>query len=92
MTPGRWVMAMLVVLVGVMMSLLLVPLAVNQIHATQTQDRRNTELGAAEPGLDVGAPARSARPATTPSRPSPASLPCGPMTGVVSAGGTTRYQ
>jgi hypothetical protein len=85
------VMAMLVVLVGVMMSLLLVPLAVNQVHATQTQDRHNTELGAAETGLDVAVgQIRSAADGSGTGDIS--ALPCGPMTGSVSAGGTARYQ
>ena len=74
---GRSVMAMLVVLVGVMMSLLLVPLA---LLDSRRPDPGPAQHGAyAETDLDVEPAARSARPATTPSRQTPAWLPCGPQ-------------
>lgn len=88
---GSMPLALLVTVVGVALSAVLVPMVVNQIGTTRTGIQRSHALGAAQAGLNValgqiqaavdddGSGARDA-------------LPCGPVTGLVGAGGAARYQ
>jgi hypothetical protein len=87
---GTLVMAMLVIMVGVMLSLVLVPVAVNQLVVTENQTQRNQALAAAETGLDVAL--GQIRAATDGIGAGVKDyLPCGPMAGDVSSVGTAEY-
>jgi Ricin-type beta-trefoil lectin domain len=89
---GSIVLALLVTLVGVMLSSLLVPMVLTQVRGTVENAHRVGSLAAAQTGLDVAvAQIRAADDGTgigTLSK-----LPCGPLAGPVSAVATAgRYQ
>jgi hypothetical protein len=88
---GSLPMALLLTLVGMMLSALLVPMVVNQIRTTRLDTHRVHALGAAQTGLDVAlGHIRAANDGA--GNGVLLSLPCGPLTGSVGAGGTARYQ
>lgn len=88
---GSLAFALLLTLVGITISALLLPVIVRQIGSTRDGVQRIHELGAAQAGLDVAlAHIRSADDGD--GNGVLASLPCGPYTGTVTAGGTQRYQ
>lgn len=94
---GSMLLAMLLILVGLMLSALLVPIAMGQITATRAQDRRQDDLTAAQAGLDVGlahirAASDGVLDATGHKTGTLAELPCGPITGTVGGGTVLRYQ
>src|SRR5260370_5090797 len=88
---GLIVLVVLLPLVGVMLSALLVPIVLTQINSTRDDLSRVHDLGAAQSGLDVAVGhIRAANDGA--GHGVLASLPCGPFSGQVGAGGTARYQ
>lgn len=88
---GSLIMAMLLTLVGTMLSALMVPVVLTQINSTKVEVRRAHALAAAQAGLDVAlghirAADDGAGTGVL------AKLPCGPLTGRVGVGGPSRYQ
>jgi hypothetical protein len=88
---GSLPLALLLTMVGMMVSALVVPTVLTQIRSTRTDVRRIHALNAAQAGLDValGHLRASHDAAGAGTR---ASLPCGPLAGRASVGGTVRYQ
>lgn len=88
---GSLALAMLLTLVGVMLSALLLPMVLNQIRSTREEGQRVVALHAAQAGLDVGL--GHIRAADNGSGAGVlANLPCGPLSGSVGGGGPGRYQ
>ncbi len=88
---GSLAIALLLTLVGVMLSALMVPVVLTQIGSTRTDVRRIHALNAAQAGLDVAlGHIRAANDGVGGGV--RASLPCGPLSGRASVGGTARYQ
>jgi hypothetical protein len=89
--PGSLPLALLLTMVGTMLSALLVPMVLNQIEGTRDHIQRISALNAAQAGLEVAlghiqAANDGAGHGVL------AKLPCGPLTGDVGVGGTARYQ
>jgi Ricin-type beta-trefoil lectin domain len=83
-------MAMLLMLVGVTLTTLLVPMALTQAGSTRLSGQTIQALHAAQAGLDVGvAHIRTADDSS--GNGVVANLPCGSLTGRVSAGSTASY-
>jgi hypothetical protein len=88
---GSLALAMLLMLVGMMMTVLLLPMALAQIASTRKDVQRVHALNAAQAGIDVAiGHIRAATDGTGAGV--LASLPCGPFSGDVGVGGTARYQ
>jgi hypothetical protein len=88
---GSLALALLLTLVGVMLSALLVPMVLAQIASTREEVHRVQALNAAQAGLDVAlGHIRAANDGAGAGV--LASLPCGPLSGNVGGGATTRYQ
>jgi len=89
--PGSLPLAMLLTMVGVMVSALLVPMVLTQIESTRDHIRRINALNAALTGVDVAlGHIRAANDGFGGGV--LAGLPCGPLSGDVGVGGTARYQ
>jgi Ricin-type beta-trefoil lectin domain len=87
---GTLPLALLLTLVGTMLSALLVPLVVNQFTSTRFDATRLRALNAAQAGLDIAlGQIRAANDGTGHGRRE--DLPCGPFSGTVGTGATTRY-
>jgi Ricin-type beta-trefoil lectin domain len=88
---GSLAVAMLLTLVGASLSALLVPVVLVQLSSTRTDTARVHALNAAQAGLDVAiGHLRAANDGA--GHGVLASLPCGPLTGSVSAAASARYQ
>jgi hypothetical protein len=88
---GSLPLAMLLTLVGMMLSALLIPMVLNQVQSTRVDMHRLRALNAAQAGLDVAlGHIRAANDGA--GNGVLLELPCGPLTGTVGAGGTARYQ
>jgi hypothetical protein len=88
---GSLAFALMVTLVGMTLSALLVPMVLSQIGSTREETKRVQAVNAAQAGLDVVLEhIQSASDAS--GNGVLASLPCGPFTGNVGAGGGSRYQ
>ncbi|HKT04235.1 MAG TPA: ricin-type beta-trefoil lectin domain protein [Rugosimonospora sp.] len=88
---GSMPLAMLLTLVGMMLSALLVPMVITQVRSTTDDVHRVHALAAAQAGLDVAlGHIRAANDGS--GNGVLGSLPCGPLTGSVGVGGTARYQ
>ena len=96
---GSMPIALLVTLVGISLSLLLVPMVLGQLQSTRSAKTRSGALHAAQAGLDVAlghiraarspAPASGTGPAPTYDIGVRSRLPCGPVGGAEAGGG--RY-
>jgi hypothetical protein len=88
---GSLPLAMLVTLIGVMLSAVLTPVLIGEVQSTRNQVWRVHALDAAQTGLDIGlGQIRNANDGT--GNGVRAKLPCGPFAGHVGVGGTARYQ
>jgi hypothetical protein len=88
---GSLPMLMLVILVGMALSALLIPTIITHFRSTQNEIERVHALGAAQTGFDVALGQIRAAKDSTGAGVS-AAMPCGPLTGAVSAGSRARYQ
>jgi hypothetical protein len=87
---GSLPMAMLVSLVGVLLSALLVPVLLDQAQTTTFDSTRVQSLGAAQAGIDLTlGQIRSAKDSTGTG--DTARLPCGPLTGSVDSASNATY-
>jgi hypothetical protein len=88
---GSIAMAMMLTLVGAMLSALLMPMVISQVGATRAEVERVRALHAAQAGLDVAVghirAANDGEGVGVLSK-----LPCGPLSGEVGEGGKARYQ
>lgn len=90
---GSIIMALLLILVGTMLAGLLVPLVILQANSSGVDTRREHSLDAAQTGIDmVIGRIRAANDGTSANNGSLSKLPCLPLAGQVSTGGTARYQ
>ena len=90
---GSLVFALLLTMVGIMLSALLVPILLGQIGTTREDSQRVDALNAAQAGLDVAlGHIRAANDGTPANNGVLASLPCDPFTGSVGAANGPRYQ
>ena len=88
---GSLIFAMLVVVVGLLLSALMTPMMMNQMTATSNSRRLTHELHAAESGIDIMM--GHIRAATDSSGNGIlADLPCGPITGSVESAATENYR
>jgi hypothetical protein len=88
---GSMPLAMLLTVVGIALSAVLLPIVVAQLGSTRYAVQRANALSAANAGLDVALGLiRAANDGAGGGV--LASLPCGPLTGTMSAGETARYQ
>lgn len=88
---GSLVIAMLLTLVGVLLSALMLPIVVGQIESTRDENRQTHALNAAQAGLDVAlGHVRAANDGAGAGV--LAELPCGPLTGGLANASTARYQ
>jgi hypothetical protein len=88
---GSLAFALMVTLVGMTLSALLVPMVVGQIRSTGEESKRVQAVNAAQAGMDVALEHIQAA-SDGSGNGVLASLPCGPFTGSVGAGGSSRYQ
>jgi hypothetical protein len=88
---GSLPLAMLVTLIGVMLSAVLTPVLLNQVQSTRNQTERVHALAAAQTGIDVAlGQIRNANDGA--GNGVRTALPCGPLSGSVGVGGAARYQ
>ena len=87
---GSLVFAMLVTIIGIAVTALLLPIAITQIGSTREENRRSRAVSAAQAGLDVAlGHIQAANDGTVVNGSTGgvlSALPCGPLTGAVSAG------
>ena len=88
---GSLAFAMLVMLVGISLTAVIAPIAINQIHSTREDNHRTTALAAAQAGLDV-ALAHIQAATKADGTGDLGALPCGPLTGTASTANPARYQ
>ena len=87
---GSLAFAMLVTLVGFALAAIMVPTALTQITSTREDNRRLTDLSAAQTGLDIALSHIQAANDGT-GNGVLATLPCGPFTGTLSTATTANY-
>jgi len=87
---GSLAFAMLVTLVGFALAAILAPMALTQITSTREDNRRLTDLSAAQTGLDIALGHIQAANDGT-GNGVLATLPCGPFTGTLSTATTANY-
>lgn len=88
---GSLALAMLLTLVGTLLSAMLVPLVLNQLNSTRAGVERSRALHAAQSGLDVAlGQIRAANDGA--GQGSLAKLPCDTLTGGLGAGSNGRYE
>ena len=88
---GSLAFAMLVTLVGFALTAIMVPTALTQITSTREDNRRLTDLSAAQTGLDIALSHIQAANDGT-GNGVLATLPCGPFTGTLSTATTANYK
>lgn len=88
---GVLTLAMMLIVVGMMASALMLPTVLQQVNDTRETARRVHALHAAQAGLDVGI-GHLRLAVDSAGNGVLALLPCGPLSGTVSAAGTERYQ
>ncbi len=88
---GSLVLALMLTLVGIMLTAILVPVVLTQVRSTRAYIQRSHALHAAQSGLDVAlGRIRAANNGDGTGK--LAGLPCGPIAGTVGDGGVARYE